>query len=138
MPIAGHKLADLRKDMTYAQFQASFGDGWLSPSATSESKYWFFDDGRTLVVPPECWKVPTQPLQYHLIGLTAAAPQLTIPILASPKEELKISTQPRPPNQITNYNSPLHPRLHPWSSGRPYWSGQGNDWTGIPFMSLGL
>ena len=95
MPIAGHKFAALKTGMTYADFEKTFGDGWLSPSSGTEAKYWFFDDGRTVVVPPEVWKVPSQKLTYRILGIAPITPKTEIPILQS-KETLPLTTRPNP------------------------------------------
>ena len=92
MPIAGDKFAGIRQGMTYAEFQQTFGDGWMSLASGTDAKYWFFDDGRTVIVPAEVWKTGG-PLKYRVIGLVVAAEPPRPPILPSGRNDATLTTQ---------------------------------------------
>ena len=85
-PIAGQRFSSIHTGMTYAEFERTFGDGWSSHSLGTDAKYWFFDDGRTLVVSADVWKSPDVPLKYHVIGTAPESRIATMPILPGPTD----------------------------------------------------
>ena len=96
MPIAGGKFAGIRQGMPYAEFQKAFGDGWMSHDSQlagtgGAAKYWFFDDGRTIVVPAEVWQTGA-PLKYKVVGLMPIVEKPAIPILKV-KDDITVTTQ---------------------------------------------
>lgn len=97
MPIAGGKFGTIRQGMPYAEFQQAFGDGWVSHDSEgvgaggAQAKYWFFDDGRTVVVPAEVWQTGA-PLKYKVIGLMPVVEKPVIPILKV-KDDITVTTQ---------------------------------------------
>jgi hypothetical protein len=71
-PIPASKLSEIRPGMTYGEFTAIFGDGWISPLSGAGIKKWFFDDGTELRVVE--WESPTKILHYDLIAPPPAPP----------------------------------------------------------------
>jgi hypothetical protein len=67
-PVPAQKLSNLRQGMTYAQFEAVVGPGWLSTTSPTHEKYWFLDDTRIIAVPPTVWQTPNRPLTFRIIG----------------------------------------------------------------------
>ena len=90
-PIAGDKFAAIHTGMTFGEFEKPFGEGWMSHAMETDAKYWFFDDGRTVVVSADVWKSPQVPLKYHLIGAAPEARMAAMPIL-QPSTDIKLIT----------------------------------------------